>query len=122
MGYEVVIMPETFHKFDKHNIEHICVPIVIEEESYDIAVGILEGIDRVLKARFDVSVETPEGDDCDTVYRKYTVEKDGKKATVHVKLRRAGSDCPGISGNRIRVFEFERDVEEVVREIEGCLS
>ncbi|WP_297476357.1 hypothetical protein [Thermococcus sp.] len=122
MRYDVVILPETFHKFDKHNIEHICVPIVIEDRSYDIAMEILNGIDRLLKARFDVSVETPEGDDCDIIYRKYTLEKDGKKAIVHAKLRRIGSDCPSISGNRRRVFEFERDVEEVISEIEGCLS
>ncbi|WP_297420240.1 hypothetical protein [Thermococcus sp.] len=122
MRYDVIIMPETFHKFDKHNLEHICVPMVIEDRSYDIAMEILNGIDRVLKARFNVSTDTPEGDDCDVVYRKYTLEKDGKKAIVHTKLRRMGSDCPKISGNLRSVFEFERDVEEVVREIEGCLT
>ena len=122
MKYDVVIMPETFHRFDKHNLEHICVPMVIEDRSYDIAMEILNGIDRVLKARFNVSVETPEGDDCDVVYRRYTVERDGKKAIVHAKLRRVGDDCPGIGGNRRRVFEFERDVEEVISEIEGCLA
>ena len=122
MRYDVVIIPESFHRFGKHNMEHVCVPIVIEDRSYDIAMEILNGIDRLLKARFDVSIETPEGDDCDILYRKYTLEKDGKKAIVHAKLRRIGSDCPGISGNRRRVFEFERDVEEVISEIEGCLS
>ena len=122
MRYDVVIIPESFHRFGKHNMEHICVPMVIEDRSYDIAMEILNGIDRVLKARFDVSVETPQGDDCDVVYRKYTVWRNGKKAIVHAKLRRIGEGCPGIIGNRCSVFEFERDIEEVISEIERCLS
>ena len=122
MRYDVVIIPETFHRFDKHNIEHICVPLVIEDRSHDIAMEILNGIDRVLKARFGVSVETLDGDECDIAYRKYTIEKDGKRAIVHAKLRKAGGNCPGISGNLHRVFEFERDIEEVIRQIEGCLA
>ena len=121
MKYDVVIVPETSHKFDKHNIEHICVPIVIEDRSYDIAVELLNGLDRALRARFEVSLETPEGDDCDIVYRKYQIKRDGKSAVVHAKLRKSGENCPQPRGNLLKVLEFERDIEEIIREIEGCL-
>ena len=122
MRYDVVIIPETFHRLGKHNIEHLCVPIVIEDRSYDIAMEILNGLDSILRDRFMVSAEDLEGDDCDILYRKYTLEKGGKKAIVHVRMRGAEENCPPIRGNVHRVFEFERDVEEVISEIEGCLS
>ena len=121
MKYDVVIVPETFHKFDKHNIEHICVPIVIEDRSYDIAVELLDGLDRALRARFEVSLETPEGDDCDIFYRKYRIKGDGKSAVVHAKLRKSDENCPQPRGNLLKVLEFERDIAEIISEIEGCL-
>lgn len=122
MKYDVVVIPETFYKFDKHNMEHICVPLVIEDRSYDIAMEIANGIDRVLRANFTVTVEEPEGDDCDVLYRKYTIEKDGRKGILHVKLRRIAENCPPIDGNRCSVLEFERDIECIVEAIEECLA
>ncbi|WP_297066099.1 hypothetical protein [Thermococcus sp.] len=122
MKYDVVIIPETFHKFGKHDMEHVCVPLVIEDRSYDIAVEIVNGIDKVLRANFTVTVEEPEGDDCDVLYRRYTIEKGEKKGILHVKLRRIAENCPPIDGNRCSVLEFERDVECIVNEIKECLA
>jgi len=122
MKYDVVIIPENFHRFDKHNMEHICVPIVIEDRSYDIAMEIVNGIDRVIRTNFEASVEELEGDDCDVLYRRYTLEKDGKKGILHVKLRRIAGNCPPLQGNRCSVLEFERDVECIVEAIGECLA
>ncbi|NJE53625.1 hypothetical protein [Thermococcus sp. 21S9] len=122
MKYDVVIIPESFHKFDKHNMEHICPPMVIGDRSYDIAMEIVNGVDRVIRANFNASVEELEGEDCDVLYRKYTLEKDGRKGIVHVKLRRIAENCPPVDGNRCSVLEFERDVECIVEAIEECLE
>ncbi|WP_456421499.1 hypothetical protein [Thermococcus sp.] len=122
MKYDVVIIPESFHRFDKHNLEHICVPIVIGDRSYDIAMEIVNGIDRVIRANFEASVEELEGDDCDVLYRRYTLEKDGKRGILHVKLRRIAESCPPLQGNRCSVLEFERDIECIVEAIEECLT
>ena len=122
MKYDVVVMPETFHKFGKHNMEHICVPTVIENRSYDVAMEIVNGIDRVLRANFTITVEELEGDYCDVLYRKYTIEKDGRKGILHLRLRIVAEDCPPIDGNRCSVLEFERDIECIINEIEECLA
>ena len=121
MRYDVVVIPESFHRFDKHTLEHVCVPLVVGDRSYDIAMEIVNGIDRVIRANFEASVEELEGDECDVLYRRYTLEKGGKKGTVHVKLRAVGN-CSPIEGNRCSVLEFERDVECIVKAIEDCLA
>lgn len=122
MKYDVVIIPESFHRFGKHNMEHICVPIIIGDRSYDIAMEIVNGIDRVIRANFEASVEELEGENCDVLYRKYTLEKDGKKGILHVKLRKVTDNCPSLEGNRCSVLEFERDVECIVGAIGDCLA
>ncbi len=122
MRYDVVIIPESFHRFDKHTMEHIYVPIVIEDRSYDIAMEAVDGIDRFIRANFKASVEELDGDECDVLYRKYIIEKDGKKGTVHIKLRKIAENCPSIEGNRGSILEFERDVDCIVRVIEECLA
>jgi len=122
MKYDVIIIPESFYKSDKHNMEHICPPIVIGDRSYDIAMEIVNGIDRVIKANFNASVEELEGEDCDVLYRRYTLEKDEKNGIVHVKMRRIAENCQPIDGNRCSVLEFERDVECTVKAIEECLA
>jgi len=120
--YDVVIVPESFHPFDKHNIEHVCSPLIIEDRSYDIAMEIVNGVDKAIRANFEVSVEELEGEDCDVLYRRYTIEKDGRKGIVHVKLRKVTEDCPPIDGNRCSVLEFERDIECIVEAIKECLA
>ncbi len=119
MGYNVVVIPESFHKFGKHDIEHVCVPIVIGGGSYDTSMEVVNGIDRVLKAEFQVkSVEEPEGDDCTALYRRYTLKGEGGDLIVHVKLM--GEDCGKIAGNRCSVLEFERDIYCIVKELGNC--
>ena len=122
MRYDVVVIPETFHRFDKHNIEHVCVPLITGDRSYDIAMEIVNGLHRVLEMKFSISFEELDGDECTELYRKYAVERDGKKATVHLKLRKRSADCPPIHGNSCSVIEFERDIECIVRAIEECLA
>ena len=123
MRYDVVVIPESFHPFGKHKLEHVCVPLIVGDRSYDIAMEIINGIDRALRTNFKVeSYEEPEEDECDVLYRKYTVEKEGKKGIVHVKLRKIGEDCLPIDGNRCSVMEFERDIECMIKGVEECLA
>ncbi|ASJ00155.1 hypothetical protein [Thermococcus gorgonarius] len=122
MKYEVVVIPESFHPFGKHNMEHICVPMVIEGRSYNVAMEVLNGIDKAIMSKFNVTFEEVKGDDCDIVYRKYELNKDGKTGIVHVKLRKVTGECGKANGNRIEVFEFERDIQSIIEEIENCLS
>jgi hypothetical protein len=122
MRYDVVIIPESFHKFGKHELEHVCVPLVIEDRSYDIAMEIFNGIDRVLRKNFNVKAEDLKGEECDALYRRYEIEREGKKGIVHLKLRKIEKECEPVSGNRCSVIEFERDIECIIREVENCLS
>jgi hypothetical protein len=121
MKYDVVIIPESFHPFDKHKMEHLCVPLVIEDRSYDIALEVMNGVDKQIRANFEVSVEESNDDECTILYRRYSLEKNGRKAIVHVKLRKVAEDCPRISGNRCSVLEFENDIGCILRTIEECL-
>jgi predicted dienelactone hydrolase len=121
MKYQIVITPETFHHFGKHDLEHICPPIVVEAGSYDVAIEVANGIDRVVRARFKASVEEPQGEECEVLYRKYTLEKEGRKGILHVKVRKL-EECPPVDGNRCSVLEFDRDIHCIVDEIEECLA
>ncbi|AMQ17730.1 hypothetical protein [Thermococcus peptonophilus] len=121
MKYQIVVTPETFHRFDKHNLEHICPPIVIEARSYDVAVEVANGIHKVVLARFKASVEESQGEECEVLYRKYAVEKDGRKGILHVRLRDI-EKCPPINGNSCSILEFDRDIECIIKEIEECLA
>jgi hypothetical protein len=122
MEYSVVITPETFHKFDKHNMQHVCVPMVIGNSGIDIAMEVFNGILKAVEARFELEKISEEKDECDEIHVVYKLKSGEKEALLHIRLRKATPECPPIRGNKCSIFEFERDIECVVDGIEECLS
>ncbi len=82
---------------------------------------VANGIHKVVLARFKASVEESQGEECEVLYRKYAVEKDGRKGILHVRLRDI-EKCPPINGNSCSILEFDRDIECIIKEIEECLA
>jgi hypothetical protein len=122
MEYSIVVTPETFHKFDKHNMQHVCVPMVIGNSGIDVAMEVFNGILKAVEARFEVEKVSEEKDECDEIHTLYKLRSGEKEGLLHIRLRKVTPDCPLISGNRCSIFEFERDIECVVDGIEECLS
>jgi len=123
MRYEVVLTPETFHKFGKSDNQHVCTPMIIPERSMDVAMELLNGIEKALERRYNsVKMEERPKDECELVHRVYTIEEERGKVVVHARIRQPGPECPEIDGNRCTILEYERDIHCIIEAIDGCLE
>lgn len=122
MKYEVVITPGFIEKDAKGEFPHVCTPIIITDRSYDVAMELVEGIENVLKKRFSCRELESVPDICSVLVKKFEFSKNGSKGFVIVKIKKAGKECPPAEGNVCSVFEFERDIECIVDEVEECLE
>ncbi|NPA47482.1 MAG: hypothetical protein GXO14_02405 [Thermococci archaeon] len=120
--YDVVIIPETIHKFQNHDMEHVFSPLVIGDRSEDIAIELAEGFERALMSRFQVEKEELQPDECDIKHVRYRVSDDGRSVIVHLHVRKAAEGCPRIEGIRCNVIEYERDIACLLDVIKECLS
>ncbi len=120
--YDVVIIPETVHKFQNHSMEHVCSPLIIGDRSEDIAMELADGFERALMSRFEVKKEEMNPDKCDIKHVKYTVKEGDREIIVHLHIRRAAEDCPRIEGIHCSIIEYERDIDCLIGVIEECLS
>jgi len=120
--YDVVIIPETVHDFQNHDMEHVFSPLVIGDRSEDIAIELAEGFERALMGRFQVEKEELQPERCDLKHVRYRVKDKNKELIVHLHIRRVEENCPRIEGIRCNVIEYERDIACLLDVIEECFS